>query len=87
MEQELAANLKACASAYASARGYELSTLGRIACGDSGFFTRLDDPTKTFTARKYDDVIAWFSDHWPEGVRWPKGVKRPERSPAEAAPS
>lgn len=85
MEQELADNLKACATAYAAAREFELSTLGRIVCGDSGFFIRLDDPNRTFTARKYDEVMGWFAQHWPEGVRWPKGVKRPEATESESA--
>ncbi len=77
MESELRSNLMACASAYAVSRGVSLSTIGRLAANDWRFFDRLDDEGKTFTARKYDEVIGWFSDRWPEDVAWPSGVERP----------
>ncbi len=80
METELRSNLLACASAYAEARSVSLSTIGRLAAGDWRFFDRLDDDGKTFTARKYDEVIRWFSDRWPEGATWPSEVERPEIS-------
>lgn len=83
METELRSNLMACASAYSAAREVSLATLGRLAAGDWRFFDRLDDNEKTFTARKYDEVIRWFSDRWPEGSPWPESVARPE--PAETA--
>lgn len=73
----------ACASAYAAARSVSLATLGRLAAGDWRFFDRLDDDGKTFTARKYDEVIGWFSERWPEDTPWPESVARPE--PARAA--
>ncbi len=81
METELTDNLAACAAAFAGARGLELSTIGRLAAGDSRFFSRLTEG-KTFTARKYDDVIQWFSDNWPAGAEWPEGVARPAPSAA-----
>lgn len=77
MESELRSNLMACASAYAAARSVSVSTVGRLAAGDWRFFDRLDDDAKTFTARKYDEVIGWFSDRWPEDVEWPAQVARP----------
>lgn len=82
MEQELKANLRLCADRYAAARGIEISTLGRLAAGDWRFFDRLDNDEKTFTARKYDEVMGWFSDHWPVDVEWPSEVRRhePERA-------
>jgi len=67
----------ACASAYASARSVSLATLGRLAAGDWRFFDRVDAGATTFTARKYDEVMAWFSDSWPEGCDWPFDVPRP----------
>lgn len=84
MESELRLNLLACASAYAGARSVSLATVGRLAAGDWRFFDRLDDDAKTFTARKYDEVIVWFSEGWPEGVEWPVQVARPERAEARA---
>lgn len=77
METELRSNLMACASRYAEARSLSLSTIGRLVAKDGRFFDRLDDGS-TFTARKYDEVIAWFSAQWPEGVDWPSQVARPE---------
>lgn len=83
MENELRQNLLRCAQAYAAARGIELSTVARLSAGDWRFFERLDNDEKTFTARKYDEVIIWFSANWPPQAKWPKGVQRPE--PARAA--
>lgn len=82
MEQELQDNLFACGRAFAEGRGIGLSTVGRLAAGDGQFFERLRDGA-SFTARKYDQVIAWFSANWPEGATWPPAVPRP----AEAAVS
>lgn len=84
METELRSNLIACASAFAAARSLSLSTVGRLVAKDGRFFDRLDDGS-TFTARKYDEVIRWFSDSWPEGAVWPPSVERPAAlEPAEA---
>jgi hypothetical protein len=83
MEPELRSNLMACASAYGASRGVSLATIGRLAAGDWRFFDRLDDDTKTFTARKYDEVILWFSEQWPEGALWPSNVARPEPALAD----
>lgn len=85
MEQELRAHLRACAEAYAAARGIGLPTIGRLAAGDWRFFDRLQDDTKTFTAKKYDEIIVWFSVNWPEGAEWPDSVQRPPVT--EKAPS
>ena len=84
METELRSNLMACASAYAAARGLGLTTLGRLAAGDWRFFDRVENGATTFTARKYDEVMSWFSDRWPEGVDWPSDVPRPAFDEARA---
>lgn len=84
MEPELRAHLFACAEAYASAKGLELVTVARLAAGDWRFFDRLDNG-KTFTARKYDDVLRWFSASWPDGLAWPAHVVRPEARSSKAA--
>lgn len=82
MEKELRQHLRACAEAYSRAKGLTIPTLGRLAAGDWRFFDRLHDDEKTFTARKYDEVIGWFSDNWPDDASWPVGVPRPERAAA-----
>lgn len=81
MEQEMRSNLRRCAEIYAAARGIGLPTVGRLAAGDWRFFDRLQDGEKTFTARKYDEVIAWFAANWPPEVEWPADVKRSDDSP------
>lgn len=77
MESELRSNLMACASAYAGAKSISLTTLGRLAAGDWRFFDRVEAGATTFTARKYDEVIAWFSERWPDDLAWPIDVPRP----------
>lgn len=77
MEQELKTNLRVLAEQYVGAKGTSLATVGRLAAGDWRFFDRVADDEKSFTARKYDEVIQWFSDNWPERTRWPRGVHRP----------
>lgn len=86
MEDELRQNLLRCAEAYALAKGIGLPTLARQSAGDWRFFDRLNDDAKTFTARKYDEVISWFSANWPEGVEWPPQLARPEAAVIAAEP-
>lgn len=76
METELAANLIALGEAFAEARDLKLSTIGRLCAADGRFFSRITDGN-TFTAKKYDEVVAWFDANWPEKTPWPKGVQRP----------
>lgn len=77
IEQELKSNLRRCAEAYATARGIGVPTVGRLAAGDWRFFDRVEDDEKTFTARKYDEVMGWFSKNWPDQSEWPSDVTRP----------
>lgn len=77
METELAANLIALGEAYAKARDLKLSTIGRLCAADGRFFSRISDGL-TFTAKKYDEVVAWFDTNWPEKTPWPKGIQRPK---------
>lgn len=82
MEQELKSNLRRCAEVYAAARGITIPTIGRLAAGDWRFFDRVDDDAKTFTARKYDEVMCWFSMNWPvDKAPWPSGIVRPVEAP------
>lgn len=81
MQQVLRDNLLSCATAFAKQRKVALSTLGKMSAGDAPFFQRLTDPSKTFTAQKYDDVMLWFSANWPDDIEWPDGVFRPAVAP------
>jgi hypothetical protein len=79
MEEELRQNLTQCAAAFMAKRDISPSTVGRLAAGDWRFFERLGESRKTFTARKYDEIIQWFSDNWPAEAAWPSGVARPSQ--------
>ncbi len=85
MEHELRHNLLRCATAYSQARNVGLATLGRLAAGDWRFFDRLEDDSRTFTARKYDEIILWFSENWPADLAWPADLDRPATSEAGEA--
>lgn len=79
MQKQLSHHLVAVARLFAQARGYELSTLGRLAALDSRFFSLLiEQPDANFTVRKYDEVMTWFADNWPADVAWPADVPRPK---------
>jgi hypothetical protein len=82
MEQTLKDNLLTCAGAFVSKKKLALSTLGRMAANDSPFFDRLSDGRKTFTARKYDEIMGWFSMNWPADAVWPSNVPRPISAPS-----
>ncbi len=65
MEEQLRQNLILCASAFVEQRSLGFATLGRLAAGDWRFFDHLSKDAKTFTARKYDEVMRWFHLNWP----------------------
>lgn len=87
MENELKQNLLKLSGLYGTAAGASLATVGRQAAGDWRFFDRLCDDTKTFTARKYDEIIRWFSLNWPADVGWPAEIERPKALNAEQVTS
>lgn len=84
MENELRHHLTSLAEAYGRARRLELVTVARLATGDWRFFDRVSGGA-SFTARKYDAILAWFATNWPEGVDWPEAVARPVLSAAPLA--
>jgi hypothetical protein len=51
------------------------ATVGNLAAGDWRFFGRLREG-RAFTARKYDEVMRWFSNNWPDD-EWPAAIPRP----------
>lgn len=76
METELASHLLTLSNRYGEARKLGESTIGRLCAADGRFFPRIREG-KTFTAKKYDEVVAWFSVNWPEKAEWPVNVARP----------
>ena len=83
IEPSLKTHMRACADAYAAAREIKLSTVAEQAAGDWRFFDRMESDT-TFTARKYDSVMAFFSRNWPADLPWPADVPRPAKPDALA---
>lgn len=76
METDLRRHLETCAATFANATNREASTVARLAAGDWRFFDRLTEGA-SFTARKYDVIMGWFSENWPSSHPWPTGVPRP----------
>ena len=70
METQLASNLLLLASIFACAKHIEETTVGRHCASDGRFFVRIREG-KTFTVKKYDEVVQWFSLNWPEDIPWP----------------
>lgn len=76
MEAELIRHLELLLAAYRAKLGYEETTVGKHCTSDGYFFKRLREGS-TITARKYDAVVLWFSQNWPDDVEWPDAVIRP----------
>lgn len=83
MEAELRQHITDCAAAFAAANDIELVTVSRRAAGDWRFIERISSGA-SFTARKYDETMRWFSANWPDTAPWPHGVPRPQNT-SEAA--
>ncbi|WP_303702868.1 hypothetical protein [Brevundimonas naejangsanensis] len=86
MESTLRRHLETCAHEFAKATEREASTVARLSAGDWRFFDRLSEGA-SFTARKYDAIMAWFSAHWPADAAWPADVPRPFVSANDDAPA
>jgi hypothetical protein len=93
LETQLRKILIDMASAFALADGCAVSGVGRRAKSDPNFFARLQDTSKTFTARTFDEVMGWMASNWPAGkqmpldlLRWMAETGYQPRQPAEAQP-
>lgn len=86
MEAELIRHLLTLLDLFRGRKDLAESTIGRHCAADGAFFSRLREGN-TLTVRKYDSVVAWFSENWPEGAEWPADVMRPAKQPtaSEAA--
>ena len=76
METELANHLLTLSERFCAARELGEAPVGRLCAADGRFFSRIREG-KTFTAKKYDEVVSWFSSNWPEKEVWPSNVMRP----------
>ncbi len=81
METQLVSHLIALSERFSAARDLGEATIGRHCASDGRFFSRIRDG-KTFTLRKYDEVVFWFSTNWPDDVEWPTDVPRPTHQEA-----
>src|ERR1044072_3386077 len=77
METLLINHLLTLSDRFCAARELGESTVGRHCAADGRFFSRLREG-KTFTAKKYDEVVSWFFEHWPPDVAWPESVPVPQ---------
>lgn len=88
--QILSNHLLALANAYARSkpgrrRGAQLASDGVVPMkltslavsisGDGRMFGRIE--RGQFMVDRYDRVLAWFAENWPEDAEWPAGVPRP----------
>lgn len=64
-------NMVSLAKAYVSHQKCKFASLSRYAHGDGGFFDKLISGKGGCSLAKYDQVMAWFEDNWPEGLSWP----------------
>ncbi|WP_205910138.1 hypothetical protein [Rhizobium rhizophilum] len=76
MEKALASHLLQLVGAYSAACQLNESTVGRFCAADGRFFSRIREG-KTFTVKKYDEVVVWFAVNWPAELCWPQGIDRP----------
>ncbi len=76
MENELREALLEAAMAYGKAMNLAISGVSRRIKNNPHFFGGVADPTKSFTARTFDEVMLWFADNWPEGTERPFGLMK-----------
>ena len=68
MSQTLRRDLQVLFAAYTSLSPMSEATIAARAAGDWRFFDRLSDPSKTFTVKKYEEIIDWFAESWPDAA-------------------
>lgn len=78
------ANILALADVYAEHRNLTQKTLSGYCHGDPPFLEKLRDGSGV-TGRKYDVVIGWFFDNWPDDLEMPKLAVMTGKAPAVRA--
>lgn len=72
LESTLRKNLLALAVRYAELADLKLSSVSIYSYGDRHFFPTLaKGGCPSFSLRKYDELVAWFTGNWPKGERMP----------------
>jgi hypothetical protein len=84
MEDELKRHLLETAAVFIAATGKREATVADQAAGDWRFFDRIRGE-RSFLASKYDSVMGWFAQNWPEGVEWPADIPTPGSGQEAAA--
>jgi hypothetical protein len=88
IEPPARANLLKLATAYCVQHDCDFRYVSRLAHGDAPFFDKLKQQDGSFTARKYDEVVAWFTKQARAGVfKMPLLVdlKHHQRTPANGS--
>lgn len=65
-------NIVRYAKSYVRAKGIKLATLSRHVRGDMYFLDDYAAGKISVTTKKYDEIMQWFEDHWPENTPKPK---------------
>ncbi len=69
-------HLLALGSAYSDARGISLARTSTLVMNHGAFLKEVGEG-RSCQIDTYTRCMAWFSDHWPEGLDWPADVPRP----------
>ena len=64
-------NLVVLGRAYAKAKKLKLSTVSDQCHGDGRVLDNLAKGKSGITLAKYDAMMRWFIDRWPEETEWP----------------
>ena len=76
MQKQLTQHLRRLIAIYAKATRRREGGVWGEASGNGNFGRRLDQGA-TFTVAKYDEIVQWCSDNWPDGVQWLESIERP----------
>ena len=79
------AHLQIICGLYRGATGRSESRISDLACANPYLFKRLR-ANRGCTIATYNRVLAWFSDHWPEGLQWPADIPRPRAADRSDGP-
>jgi hypothetical protein len=81
MEQELRRRLIAVADAYQAGTGaLSERTIGNRQLKNEGFIQGVRSAERGFNIRKYDQLMHWYADNWPDDASWPSDVPHPSQS-------
>ena len=64
-------NIVNLANAFAKARGIKEATVSRLIRGDMHFLKDYGRGRISVTVKKYDDIVNYFFDNWPDDTPMP----------------